>query len=1327
MQDVVDSFRSSFNALFSVEDSDMDEENWIEDVFRALVFPKELDFSVLGHDVIPEEMTFVRPQLTSFSSRNNSVETIPTSFDHFPHMKSLDLSTNRINRMETTFHFPQLCSLDLSHNSLSELPPDFGSHIPYLEEFIISGNRIKMIPESFRACRKLRFLDASENELHIFPPFSRRAPIEMLNVSKNHISELPRSLFEIHGSPFSSHDDISLMSPGTGDAKISEEGTEERDSVNSASWTGTIEILDLSDNEFTGFIVKGLRDQDWIPSFSRLRCLYLSRNRMIHLPLELCSLKALQFLDVSMNHLFTVPIDFAHMANLKSLELGGNKLLGMGDLVSEGVSPLRDLSLRIATVKRCPVPRHSKELSVDEGSESETPAATMNEETPVYGFASFFVMGSPGIGKSAFIDDMCEIGKDDKERQKRERTPLFFDGKKRKNFHEPGRVVHESGGVRVITQRSQIEDGIFDTQWWDTIGRAEFVYSFSSLFANTWDNTIHLVTWGLDDEYDVVQRSLKIWLHYALTYRFDGEKSAPQDRCIALVGIQKRGHSDAISRCQRVMHFAESFRRQLLVGGETNIPKFVGFFIADLRKSKYVHVENGRSKFDRLSRDAFRECLISSSGSMKSRGGRYSVPIERHQQQQKQQQQHMSYRHDSFSRGIALDESVLSIRGRVPFIHDDIVHYVPLRSYASRLLGFHGAAVPVFCPRRIFQGILGIKDEDLFGPILTLLCESHHVIALHREERFQTQDMSSCYLLRPSWWNDLFSTLFSYTRVAKMRREEETREMQSLEKGRSKKETSCVGVDRASSDEMIESEKDRVEGRRFSRDEESSGTNDEDETDGPNGLSGEDVDHLKRGDEKHHKDESGRDFGCVHPTKRVPVEGMHDIERKAMEMEVEKEVEVEVEVKVKVEVEKEKRKSCVHSIRPKGKWVEYREDGSWMWSAVVRGFLDDEIVFHENRDANCRIASFDPSLIDVMERSMKKRGTLSLEEGVAKGTVPGEILHILLKPFVQTMWGDMGIIHHANPDCFYNTENDDFSSSGCLTSISEDRFMQAKGMVAIVLIMRQLGLCFMHMWSTNQDRKIEMDVLPLDTIFHAEEQHNGDEILIAHAAILQSFVFLPCAFSAVSGIVSPPYRVRPALEKASLRCVSVFSIGFGFVIPFGSVAGWMTRLGEKMATLLNDVQSFWDQNGMNFWSGENSIRVIIQTNGYTPLRTDDLKMQFFISDRQVVPSDESDRSVKLVWKVIQLSIGVLWEQLANREYRSAIASGEDLRDEASSVHFADFVVRFVRTCQNCMHEDVISIPPPIDVVHLIDDHPATGKNLLRCSECQDGNDLVDHI
>ena len=136
---------------------------------------KQVDWSKLKLTLLhPSWMYSIAPWVVNFKLVNNHLRKLPKEL----------------------FSASQLRRLDLTHNLLETVPGDIFA-LPHLENLILRNNRLKELPDTPIWSQSLLSLDLSENDLQTLPQGMQYSSIEILNLSKNHFTSVPKCLCRI--------------------------------------------------------------------------------------------------------------------------------------------------------------------------------------------------------------------------------------------------------------------------------------------------------------------------------------------------------------------------------------------------------------------------------------------------------------------------------------------------------------------------------------------------------------------------------------------------------------------------------------------------------------------------------------------------------------------------------------------------------------------------------------------------------------------------------------------------------------------------------------------------------------------------------------------------------------------------------------------------------------------------------------------------------------------------------------------------------------------------------------------------------------------------
>ena len=114
-----------------------------------------------------------------------------------PWVVSLKLVNNHLRKLpQEMFSATQLRRLDLSQNLLENVSPDLFA-LPNLEYLCLAHNRLKELQETMNWSTSLLSLDLSDNLLSNLPQGIQHSHVEILNLSRNHFTVVPKCLCRI--------------------------------------------------------------------------------------------------------------------------------------------------------------------------------------------------------------------------------------------------------------------------------------------------------------------------------------------------------------------------------------------------------------------------------------------------------------------------------------------------------------------------------------------------------------------------------------------------------------------------------------------------------------------------------------------------------------------------------------------------------------------------------------------------------------------------------------------------------------------------------------------------------------------------------------------------------------------------------------------------------------------------------------------------------------------------------------------------------------------------------------------------------------------------
>uniref|UniRef100_A0A915I9L4 Toll-like receptor n=1 Tax=Romanomermis culicivorax TaxID=13658 RepID=A0A915I9L4_ROMCU len=236
----------------------------------------------------------------------------------------LDLSENRLNRLDFLINLNNLRILRLSNNNL--INPIL-SDMPSLIELYLNGNRIRKFDT---LPQKLKILDLSQNDINVVDLNKSENNLEILNLSRNHLNIANLNILEKLISLDLSH----LKELLVNDNKISK--------LKKSGFDGlqNLQTLNLANNRLSSL------DDDFFTSSLNVKSLDLSKNFLQDIPTCLFIATNLEYLDLSNNHVTKIPkFLLKKLSNLKILILNQNRLNRLDDELFEKLTKLSILDL----------------------------------------------------------------------------------------------------------------------------------------------------------------------------------------------------------------------------------------------------------------------------------------------------------------------------------------------------------------------------------------------------------------------------------------------------------------------------------------------------------------------------------------------------------------------------------------------------------------------------------------------------------------------------------------------------------------------------------------------------------------------------------------------------------------------------------------------------------------------------------------------------------------------------------------------------------------------------------------------------------------------
>uniref|UniRef100_A0A8C7UMD6 Protein scribble homolog n=1 Tax=Oncorhynchus mykiss TaxID=8022 RepID=A0A8C7UMD6_ONCMY len=239
-------------------------------------------------------------------------------------------------------------SVDKRHCNLQNVPDEIFRYSRSLEELLLDANQLRELPKPFFRLLNLRKLGLSDNEIQRLPPeVANFMQLVELDISRNGtclFQVLQGLVLKGHFFPSVFHSICFPLSLSVLITRLPDGFTQLRGLAHlalndsplhqSLSFLVKLEHLDLGSNELDVL-------PDTLGALPNLRELWLDRNQLSSLPLELGNLQRLVCLDVSENRLEELPSELSGLLALTDLLLSHNLL----EVVPDSIGSLKQLSI----------------------------------------------------------------------------------------------------------------------------------------------------------------------------------------------------------------------------------------------------------------------------------------------------------------------------------------------------------------------------------------------------------------------------------------------------------------------------------------------------------------------------------------------------------------------------------------------------------------------------------------------------------------------------------------------------------------------------------------------------------------------------------------------------------------------------------------------------------------------------------------------------------------------------------------------------------------------------------------------------------------------
>ncbi|XP_038626163.1 PH domain leucine-rich repeat-containing protein phosphatase 1 [Tachyglossus aculeatus] len=150
---------------------------------------------------LPPNLLLKADSLRYLNASANSLETLPPaplSEETASVLQELYVTNNRLTDKCVPFltGHPRLKILHMAYNRLQSFPASKMAKLEELEEVDLSGNKLKAMPTTILACRRMHTVSAHSNCIEVFPEVMQLPEIKCVDLSCNELSEvtLPENL-----------------------------------------------------------------------------------------------------------------------------------------------------------------------------------------------------------------------------------------------------------------------------------------------------------------------------------------------------------------------------------------------------------------------------------------------------------------------------------------------------------------------------------------------------------------------------------------------------------------------------------------------------------------------------------------------------------------------------------------------------------------------------------------------------------------------------------------------------------------------------------------------------------------------------------------------------------------------------------------------------------------------------------------------------------------------------------------------------------------------------------------------------------------------------
>lgn len=246
----------------------------------------------------------------SLYGKEKKLTSVPADLEQISHLRSLDLSNNKINKIPD--FLSELTKLSLYGNQLTACPSGL-ENLTQLTNLDLGRNQIKSLDPAIFKLTDLEKLNLSGNQLTDLPD----ELFDLISLNEFRFSENPLEEFPVQISKLVNLESLNLSSMEVGDETMPS-------SMANLKCLKSIYLGPIYVNSFSGEGNELTKIPDWMFELDSLQSLDLSYGMITEISDDIKKIQSLEILNLEGNLLTKLPESIKTLANLKEIYLGGN-------------------------------------------------------------------------------------------------------------------------------------------------------------------------------------------------------------------------------------------------------------------------------------------------------------------------------------------------------------------------------------------------------------------------------------------------------------------------------------------------------------------------------------------------------------------------------------------------------------------------------------------------------------------------------------------------------------------------------------------------------------------------------------------------------------------------------------------------------------------------------------------------------------------------------------------------------------------------------------------------------------------------------------------